>query len=109
MPSSTQDSQNLLRKSLSTRSMRRARRPASDDAPPTPTVTTQHPVAAAAASYAMQSGQIPYRDLIGPYNQLDGPASFPVPGQQPRAGHHSSGENPFMGQQYPLISEFLTT
>ncbi|KAJ5145775.1 uncharacterized protein N7515_000339 [Penicillium bovifimosum] len=88
--------------------MRRARRRPSDDAPPTPSLTAQHPAAAAAASCAMRFGQIPSRDPRGPYNQLDGPASFTGPQQQPQAGHYSSGENPSMGQQCSTSSAAAT-
>ncbi|KAJ5145750.1 uncharacterized protein N7515_000314 [Penicillium bovifimosum] len=88
--------------------MRSARRPPSDDAPPTPSLITQHPAAAAAASCAMRSGQIPSRDPRGPYNQLDDPANFAGLRQLPRAGHHSSGANASMGQQYPTSSATAT-
>ncbi|KAJ5562391.1 hypothetical protein N7535_003156 [Penicillium sp. DV-2018c] len=99
MFSSTYNSRNPLRRSLSARSMRKSRRPTLDDAtPPIPSFGVQHSDAAAAASSAMRSGQSPSRDSRRPYDGLGRLEGFPVPRRLPDATHQSSCENPFMDQ-----------
>ncbi|KAJ5482543.1 hypothetical protein N7475_001355 [Penicillium sp. IBT 31633x] len=80
---------------MSTRSIRKPRRQAPEDA--IPDVAMQH--AAVAASRAMRSNQSSSRESRSSYDRLGGPGSFAVPRRRPGSSLRSTGESTSVGQE----------
>lgn len=88
MSSTTSNTRNRLRRSMSTRSMQKPRR---DPRSVTPDVVMQH--AAAAASRAMRSSQSSSQESRSSYDRFGGPANIAVPRRRPGSSLRQSDDH----------------
>ncbi|OQE39809.1 hypothetical protein PENCOP_c006G02970 [Penicillium coprophilum] len=86
---------------MSTRSIRKPRRPATE----VPDAAMQHAAAAAAASRAMRSSKNSPQELKTPYERLGGPGNVAIPRRRPRSSLQSTDDSTSVSQgDLPKVS-----